>query len=485
MQMTKGETRMNSLMTVQPIESSEIRLTETLAKQRAAFLKDGSPSLAQRKADLAKLKNALRSKRDELVRAVNADFAHRSAYETKILDLVPIIQGINYLRKNLKKWMRTGRRHVALHFQPARARVVYQPLGVVGIMSPWNYPLSLLLMPLATAIAAGNRAMIKPSEFTPATNNVIIAILRDIFSEEQVAAVTGGADVGEAFSALPFDHLIFTGSTNVGRLVMRAASENLVPVTLELGGKSPVIVERGYSLIQAAASIAFGKLANAGQTCVAPDYALMHENDVDAFVDAYQEAVRSYYPRGASDPAYASIISAQHHGRLSRLIEDAREKGAQVVQIGATDSPRERTLAPTLILNATPDMAVMQEEIFGPILPVITYSDIDQAIAYVNARPRPLALYFFGRDGLARNQVLERTTSGDVTINDTLLHYVVDDLPFGGVGASGIGAYHGEEGFKTLSHAKGIFQQARWNSGVLLRSPFGWITDRVLAYLLR
>ena len=246
-----------------------------------------------------------------------------------------------------------------------------------------------------------------------------------------------------------------------------------------------MIVERGYSLIKASVAIAFGKLANAGQTCVAPDYALMHDRDVNAFVTAYQEAVRSYYPGGASDPAYASIISAQHHARLSGLIKDATEKGAQVVQIGATDPPHERTLTPTLILNATPGMAVMQQEIFGPILPIVTYSNIDQAVPYVNARPRPLALYFFGRDGQARNEVLERTTGGNVTINDTLLHYVVDDLPFGSVGASGIGAYHGEEGFKTLSHAKGIFQQGRRNSAGLLRSPFGRITDLVLAYLLR
>jgi coniferyl-aldehyde dehydrogenase len=256
-------------------------------------------------------------------------------------------------------------------------------------------------------------------------------------------------------------------------------------VTLELGGKSPVIVERGYSLTRAAASIAFGKLANAGQTCIAPDYVLVNDNDVDAFVTAYQEAVRGYYPGGASDPAYTSVINAQHYARLSELIDDAREKGAQIVQIGVTDPPRERALAPTLILNATPDMAVMQQEIFGPILPVITYSDIDSAIAYVNARPRPLALYFFGRDGQARKQVLERTTSGNVTINDTLLHYAVDDLPFGGVGASGIGAYHGQEGFKTLSHAKGIFEQGWWNFAGLLRSPFGRITDLIMAYLLR
>jgi len=460
-------------------------LTDKLALQRASFLRDGAPPLARRKADLAKLKQALLANREQLANAVSTDFGHRSVYETKILDLMPVIQSINYLSRNLRRWMRPQRRHVAMHFQPASARIEFQPLGIIGIISPWNYPISLLFTPLATAIAAGNRAMIKPSELTPATNAVIISLLREIFPEEQVAVVTGNADIGAAFSALPFDHLIFTGSTSVGRSVMRAASENLVPVTLELGGKSPVIVERGYSMTQAAASIAFGKLANAGQTCIAPDYALVHANDIEAFATAYREAVRGYYPGGTDDPAYASLISTRHHARLSGLIEDARGKGATVIPIGATDSSRERTLAPTLILNATPDMAVMQDEIFGPILPVIAYNDIEEAIAYVNERPRPLALYFFGSAGNDRDQVLQRTTSGNVTINDTLFHYAVDDLPFGGVGPSGMGAYHGEAGFRTLSHAKGIFQQARWNFTGLLQAPFGRITDLVLAWLLR
>jgi coniferyl-aldehyde dehydrogenase len=477
---------MSSPTTVAPLESSESRLAATLAKQRAAFLQDGPPSLAQRKADLQKLKRTLLARRADIAQAVNADFGHRSAYETTILDVFPVVEGIRYLHHNVKKWMRPHRRRVALHFQPGRASVIYQPLGVIGIMSPWNYPVSLALMPLATAIAAGNRAMIKPSEFTPATNDVLIAMLGEIFSEEQVAIVTGDASIGAAFSALPFDHLLFTGSPNVGRSVMRSASENLVPVTLELGGKSPAIVERGFSLPQTAASIAFGKLANAGQTCVAPDYALLHEDDIEPFVTAYTEAVRKQYPDGVSDSAYASIINAHHYARLSGLIEDAREKGARVIQIGADQgAAREHTLPPTLILNTKPGMAVLQQEIFGPVLPVIAYREIEEALAYVNARPRPLALYLFGRNSRVRAQVLERTTSGNVTINDTLLHFAVDDIPFGGVGASGIGAYHGEEGFKALSHAKGIFEQARWNVSGLLRSPFGRVTDAVLAYLLR
>jgi coniferyl-aldehyde dehydrogenase len=462
-------------------------LASLLAKQRASFMREGPPPFDRRKADLAKLKKALLARRKELAAAVDADFGHRSRYETMILDLVPTVHAINYLLRNLARLMRPRRRRVALHFQPAKARVIYQPLGIVGIMSPWNYPLALCLIPLATAIAAGNRAMIKPSEFTPATNAAIASLLHELFPQEQVALVTGGAETGAAFSALPFDHLIFTGSTRVGRAVMRAASENLVPVTLELGGKSPVIVERGYPLARAAASIAYGKLANAGQTCIAPDYALVQEADMEAFLAAYERAVHKLYPGGSSDAAYASIINAQQYARLRGLIEDARKKGARVVEIDspANPSPRERALVPTVLLGTTREMEVMQSEIFGPILPLVSYRDLDEAIAFVNARPRPLALYVFAREERVRQSVLERTVSGNVTVNDTLLHYAQDDLPFGGIGASGMGAYHGEEGFKALSHAKGIFEQAGWSSAGLVRSPFGWLTDLVLAYLLR
>jgi coniferyl-aldehyde dehydrogenase len=476
------EAQMNAPATM----SSAVGLAPLLEKQRAAFLRDGAPTYDQRMADLATLKKAVLGLRKEFEVSVNADFGWRSAHETAIMEIGPVVNGIDYLRHHLKRWMRPQRRHVALHALPGGARVLYQPLGVVGIVSPWNFPLGLALMPLATAIAAGNRAMLKPSELTPATTALMARMLRDIFPEEQVAVVTGGPEVGAAFSALAFDHLLFTGSTSVGRAVMRAAAENLVPITLELGGKSPAIVDRGFSLDRAAASIAYGKLANAGQICIAPDYALVREEDGEAFVAAYRRAVRKLYPGGASDPAYASIINSRHLSRLKGLIEDARNKGARIVEI---DSPaqaeRERTLAPTLVLGTTPDMAVMQEEIFGPVLPIVTYKDIDDAIATVNARPRPLALYIFSKDRNVVAAVLARTTSGNVTVNDTLLHYAIDDLPFGGVGASGIGAYHGEEGFKTFSHAKGVFTQARWNFAGLVRPPFGRMTDLVLSYLLR
>ena len=461
-------------------------LASILADQRAAFLRDGQPTLARRRADLLRLRNAILARRQDYEAAINADFGHRPAHETAIMEIVLTVHGIDYLRKNLRRWMRPRRRHVALQFRPATARVLYQPLGVIGIVSPWNYPLGLCLMPLATAIAAGNRAMVKPSEYTPRTSELMEAMLGTIFAREQVAVITGGADIGAAFAGLPFDHLVFTGSTEVGRAVMKAASDNLVPVTLELGGKSPVIVERGFAPARAAKSIVYGKLSNAGQTCVAPDYALIHESEVEGFVAAYRDAVTAAYPAGASDEAYGAIISQRHYDRLVRLIEDARAKGARIVTIGEpAGASRPRTLAPTVILGATPDMAVMQQEIFGPILPIVPYRALGDAVALVNANPRPLALYIFSDHRGTVDHVLARTTSGDVTVNDTLMHYAQDDLPFGGVGASGMGAYHGEEGFRSLSHAKGVFVQARWNFSGLVRAPFGRLTDLVLKVMLR
>lgn len=294
--------------------------------------------------------------------------------------------------------------------------------------------------------------------------------------------------MGAAFSALPFDHLIFTGSTPVGRAVMRAASDNLVPVTLELGGKSPVIVGKGSRLDHAAAGIAYGKLANAGQTCIAPDYALVHEHDVEAFTAIYDKAVASLYPDGPAGDDYTAIINDRHYGRLSGLVDDARVQGARILEVGnrpADARARPHTLAPTVVLDASDEMTIMQEEIFGPVLPILPYRDIDEAITYVNARPRPLALYYYGGNGEDRQKVLSRTTSGNVTVNGTLMHYAQEDLPFGGVGPSGMGAYHGIEGFRSLSHAKGIFEQGRWNSANLLRAPFGRLADTILKLMLR
>jgi coniferyl-aldehyde dehydrogenase len=462
------------------------RLQSILAAQRQAFQREGAPTLEQRRADLLALKDAVLASRKEYETAISADFGHRPAHETAIMEIMPTVQSIDYLRKNLRNWMRPSRRHVAMHFRPGGAQVLYQPLGVVGILSPWNYPAGLCLTPLATAIAAGNRAMLKPSELTPQTSALTAAMLSGIFSAEQVAVVAGGPDLGAAFAALPFDHLVFTGSTEVGRAVMRAASAHLVPLTLELGGKSPALVERGFALSRAARSIAYGKLSNAGQTCIAPDYALVHESEIDAFVAAYRDAVGKAYPGGAADDAYGAIISQRHYDRLAGLVGDAAAKGARIIEIGRPAGERRpRTMQPTLILGATSEMAVMQQEIFGPLLPVLGYRELDDAITFVNARARPLALYLFSGRRSTVEKVLARTTSGNVTVNDTLLHYAQDDLPFGGVGPSGMGAYHGEEGFRSLSHAKGVFTQSRWNFAGLVRAPFGRVADLVLGRMLR
>ena len=463
-----------------------------LARQRAAFLRDGPPSLAERRADLKNLRAALIAARPRIEAAITADFSHRSRHETAMAEILPVVQGIDYLHARLPRFMAPRRRHVAPTFRLGHARVEYQPLGVIGIVAPWNYPVALALMPLATAIAAGNRAMIKPSEITPRTSELIAGLLAGLFAPEQVAVTLGDATVGAGFTALPFDHLVFTGSTRVGHAVMRAASENLVPLTLELGGKSPVIIAPGHADARSAAGIAFGKLTNAGQTCIAPDYVLLHAADRDAFVTAYDRAVAELYPLGPSGDDYSAIVNGTHFDRLSRLASDAADKGARVMVMGraagtASDlSPgRAQTIPPMLVLDPTDDMALMQQEIFGPILPVLTYRDMDQAIAQVNARPRPLALYYFGPDDADRRKVLARTTSGNVGINNTLMHYAQDDLPFGGVGPSGMGAYHGIEGFRALSHAKGIYVQGRWNAARLMRAPFGRLADRLLALLLR
>jgi coniferyl-aldehyde dehydrogenase len=477
---------MNDLVDIQNLPLS---LDETLALQRAAFLKDGPPPIAQRRANLDKLRSAVLSNKTQFEEALMADFGNRSRHETAIMEIMTVIQGIDYLKSNLRKFMRPERRHVPMNFQPARAYVTSQPLGVIGIMAPWNYPAALSLMPLATAIAAGNRAMIKPSEITPITSYLVEKMLLKTFPNSEVAVFQGDAAVGIAFSKLPFDHLFFTGSTLVGRHIMRAASENLVPVTLELGGKSPVLVAPDHPIEHAARQVAQGKLANCGQTCVAPDYMLIHESQVDRFADAFDAAVKDMYPAGPLSEQYTSIINHNHYNRISALVEDARTKKAKVLEVGIRPQEaksRAHTLPPIVLMNVSDDMSVMQEEIFGPVLPVVTYRNIDDAIAYVNARPRPLALYYFGDDDAQREKVLTRTTSGNVCINTTIMHYALDDLPFGGIGPSGMGAYHGVEGFRSMSHAKGTLVTRRWNmSSLLVKPPFGPIANFILKTILR
>ena len=463
------------------------RITDLLYRQRRAFMNEGPPSLLHRKAQLARLRAAVLEHRDALKDAVSADFGNRSRHETDIMELACVIQSIDYLCGNLRRFMKRQRRHVHLFYLSARAYVEYQPLGVVGVMSPWNYPISLTLVPLATALAAGNRAMLKPSELTPRTSEAMRRMLAEAFSDEEVAVVLGGPEIGAAFSAQPFDHLLFTGSTQVGRKVMRAASENLVPVTLELGGKSPAIVARNHVNDRTVHSLVYGKLSNAGQTCVAPDYALVHSDDLEEFIARYVATVQRFYPDSSNSRDYTTIVSDRHYDRLRGLVEDTRRRGVRVIEVGECNTPdsrNKRTMLPTLVVNAGDDTPLMQEEIFGPILAVRTYHSIDEAIAYVNSRPRPLALYYFGKEDRECARLLERTTSGNVGINNTLIHVAQDDLPFGGVGPSGMGAYHGVEGFRALSHAKGVFTQGRWNFTRLLHAPFGKLADMVVALML-
>ena len=458
-----------------------------LEAQRNAFLASGAPDLTARRDALLRLKRAIVSSRIRFQDAAIADFGHRAAEETTIIDLAPTVQAIKHMRANLRRWMAPRYRPVGLLMQPGRARVHYQPLGVVGIMTAWNYPVALALVPLATALAAGNRVMIKPSELAPATAEALRDMLADIFPQNEVSVLTGGPEVAASFAALPFDHLLFTGSTAVGRHVMRAAAENLTPVTLELGGKSPVILAEDADLDLAAGDIAFGKTINSGQTCIAPDYMLALPDQVEPLAQAIAAAIRKSYPAGLGDPALTTIINERHLARLKALLGDAREKGAEIVEpLGAdTKSAHPRTLGPALVLNATPEMRIMQEEVFGPFLPIVTVESTEEAIAFVNARPRPLALYVYGKDRETIDTVLTRTTSGNVTVNGTLLHYAVDSLPFGGVGDSGIGAYHGIEGFRRLSHAKGVFQPGKWHGTRLLRPPYGRLSRLAAKLMLR
>lgn len=461
-------------------------MNELLARQRAAFLRDGDPPMRERRHNLRRLRQVLVDRREDIAAAISADFGYRARRETLLFELVAATQAIRSLEHNAARWLAAQRRETSWTFAPASNRVVFQPLGVIGVVSPWNYPVSLAITPLATALAAGNRVMLKPSEITPRTSDLLAEMLGGLFSPEQVAVVTGDARIGAAFTALPFDHLLFTGSTNVGRHVMRAAAGNLTPVTLELGGKSPAVVQHGSNLRRAARRIAYGKLANAGQTCIAPDYAMLAPGDIDAFVAAYRAEVERLYPGMPANPDYSAIVSDRHHQRLCNLRDDAIAKGARIVEIGsASEAPHPRIMRPSLVLNATPDMAIMQEEIFGPLLPVIPYARIEDAIDYINARPRPLALYWFGGSGKARDTLLANTRSGGVGLNECNMHYAQDDLPFGGVGESGMGAYHGPEGVRTMSHGRAIFSQSKVNGAELIRPPFDAKIDRLLAFMLK
>jgi coniferyl-aldehyde dehydrogenase len=451
------------------------------AGQRAAYAANPMPPAAQRQQWLKALRDLLSSERQALIDAISADFSHRSADETLLAELMPSLHGIHYASRRLRGWMKPSRRHVGMAFQPAAAKVIYQPLGVIGVIVPWNYPLYLAIGPLVGALAAGNRVMLKLSESTPATGLLLKELLARVFPEDLVCVVLGEADVGVAFSRLPFDHLLFTGSTSVGKHVMRAAAENLTPVTLELGGKSPAIVSHDVPLKDAAERIAFGKTLNAGQTCVAPDYVLVPEDRVGGFVEAYRQAVQSFYPTLADNPDYTAIINERQLARLNGYVSDATSKGALLIPL--FEQGQGRRMPHSVLLNVSDEMTVMQDEIFGPLLPIVPYRDLEQAFAYINQRPRPLALYYFGYDKREQNRVLHETHSGGVCLNDTLLQVAQDDMPFGGIGPSGMGHYHGHEGFLTFSKAKGVLIKQRFNAAKLIYPPYGKSIQKLIQKL--
>ncbi|GAB6048065.1 coniferyl aldehyde dehydrogenase [Methyloparacoccus murrellii] len=463
------------------------RLNRLFKAQQQAFAGEPMPPLASRRQHLQTLKALLLEHRDRIAQAINVDFTARSTAETLLAEIIPCIEQVDYVLKRLSRWMRPSRRHVSLQFQPARARVVYQPLGVVGIMVPFNYPLNLAVEPLIAALAAGNRVMIKMSEFTPHIAAVLGEMLRQGFDEDRVAVVTGEADIAQAFSALPFDHLLFTGSIPVGRHVMRAAANNLTPVTLELGGKSPAIIADDIPLDDIIDRIVFAKSLNAGQTCVAPDYVLLPRAKVGPFLEAYKTTFRRLYPTVSRNPDYTSIVNQRNYQRLQDWLRDAEEQGAHIEPVSdeVIDDGTWR-MAPHLVTNVTDTMTIMQEELFGPILPVIPYDALDDALDFVSHRPRPLALYLFTYDRALQERVMTRTHAGSMAINEAVLQVGIDDLPFGGIGPSGMGHYHAHEGFLTMSKAKPVLIKSRLNGMRFIYPPYSRaIPQWLLRWLLR
>jgi coniferyl-aldehyde dehydrogenase len=456
--------------------------------QKEAFSRNPMPSYDERIDNLKRLKSALMNHQDNFINAIAHDFGGRSEEETKLAEIMTCVQNINYTIKHLKQWMKPVKKDVGLLFQPAANQVQYQPLGVIGIIAPWNYPVSLSVGPLIAALAAGNRAMIKMSEFTPMTSDLVHDILKSTFPENLVSVINGDADVATEFSKVAWDHLIFTGSTAVGKYVMRAAAENLTPVTLELGGKSPTIISHDIPMDEAAQRIVFGKAFNAGQTCIAPDYILCPEDRVDQFVELFQQYFAKMYPTIKNNPDFTSIINERQYQRLQSYLEDARNKGATLVPCNPKNedlSEGTRKMPIHLVLNPNDKMKVMQEEIFGPILPIISYKTLDEAIVYVNQRPTPLAMYYFSYDKNSQQHVLDRIRSGGACINDTLSHFAQEDMPFGGIGPSGMGRYHGEAGFRTFSNPRGIFSKQRLNSTKFAYPPYGKIHQMIFSLFIR
>jgi coniferyl-aldehyde dehydrogenase len=458
------------------------RVARLFAAQQAAFAADPCPTAAARRTSLKALKKQIHRYQDLLAEAISQDFGFRSPAESKMLDILGSTLEINHAISHLGRWMRPSRRATELLFLSNSLRVTYQPKGVVGVIVPWNFPLYLAIGPLAAALAAGNRVMIKMSEITPATTAVLRRLLAEVFAEDHVAVVGEELLEPSDFTSLPFNHIVFTGSPAVGRIVMRAAAENLTPVTLELGGKSPALVLPGYPIAEAARRIAHGKATNCGQICVSPDYALVPRAALGEFVQEVKATFASLFGISTSgNHDYTAIVNDRHAGRITALLDDARSKGAQIVSCAEGGAGRQM---PThVVTGVRDDMRLMREEIFGPILPVVPYDSLDEAIHRINAGPRPLAMYLFGHDAAQREQVLARTHAGGVTVNDWGWHVINHDAPFGGVGNSGMGTYHGEEGFRELSHAKTVFKRHRFYPIGLFYPPYGNVVQRLVLKL--
>ncbi len=466
-----SQTKTNSMT---PYAPEVQHLHDLLTQQKQAYLRYQIPTAKERIDRLARLKTVLVKYQDQIAEAINLDYGNRSVGETKIGELLTCLEQIKYYSKHLTNWMKPSKRHIGMLHQPAKGWVQYQPLGVIGIITPWNYPLLLSVGPLICALAAGNHAMIKISSASMHFGHVLEDILSEAFPHELVAVITGGGVISDAFSHLAFDKIIFTGSTNVGKTVMAAASENLVPVILELGGKSPVIVHPSSDLKEVAQRIAFGKLWNAGQTCVAPDYMFLPKGKTAEFVENFKKSVATMYPSLKDNQDYTSIINDKQYNRIQGYLEDARDQGAKFIEINPQNEELSlvRKIAPTVLTGVTSTMEILKNEIFGPILPIMEYDQIDDVIEFINDRPRPLALYYFDFDNARAQYVAERTHSGHFGQNALLTHVAQDDLPFGGVGASGMGKYHGPEGFFGLSHERSVMSIPKFFSLKFILPPF-------------
>ncbi len=456
------------------------RVRRLFAAQQAACGEQPFPSVVVRRGHLQALKRQVVRYQDVLAEAMSQDFGYRAPAESKMLDLLGSVLELNHAISHVRRWMKSSRRSTELLFLTNSVKVTYQPKGVVGVIVPWNFPIYLALGPLTTALAAGNRVMIKMPEVTPATNAVLKTMLAEVFDETQVAMVGEELQDPNVFTSLPFNHIVFTGSPEVGKIVMRTAAENLTPVTLELGGKSPALVTRHYDVTDAATRITHGKSTNCGQICVSPDYALVPRESVDKFVAGVKATFHRFYGGSTDGNAnYTAVVHDRHHQRIHRLLDDARAKGALVEACAPAPTGAGRQMPLHIVTGLTPDMTIMQNELFGPILPVVPYDTMDEAISFINARPRPLALYCFSHDRVEREQLLRRTHSGGVAINDWGWQVINHDAPFGGVGNSGMGNYHGEEGFRELSHAKTVFKRQRFFPIGLFYPPYGNFVQRM------